>query len=284
MLTPQEVSDHAFMKATFGGYNMNAVDEFLDELTDDYTALYKENAALKAKMKVLVDKVEEYRATEDSMRSALLAAQKMATSMVSEAEERKETLLADAEMEARAKIGALHDEIVDEQKRLNAVKAATREFSERTRAVCEAHLRLLEQLPDLTPEPVGQTTGEIRAGDVTADIEALGQKIVASYGRYADNPEKPPEKSEPEAPAASAEPAARQARPPKPGRAAKAKAARVDDRTTTFPTMKINEPQKPPAPEEKLQPGDSPFVEASVGSIKLDDLKFGRNYRADEDE
>ena len=48
MLTPQEVSTHAFSKAVMGGYNMAMVDEFLDELTDDYTALYKENAALKA--------------------------------------------------------------------------------------------------------------------------------------------------------------------------------------------------------------------------------------------
>lgn len=63
MLTPQEVSTHSFAKASFGGYNMAMVDEFLDELTDDYTALYKENAALKAKLKVLVEKVEEYRAT-----------------------------------------------------------------------------------------------------------------------------------------------------------------------------------------------------------------------------
>ena len=58
MLTPQEVSEHAFAKAGFGGYNMAMVDEFLDQLTEDYTTLYKENAALKSKMKVLVDKVE----------------------------------------------------------------------------------------------------------------------------------------------------------------------------------------------------------------------------------
>ena len=78
MLTPQEVSTHVFSKARMGGYNMAMVDEFLDTLTEDYTTLYKENAALKAKLKVLVDKVEEYRATEDSMRATLLTAQKMA--------------------------------------------------------------------------------------------------------------------------------------------------------------------------------------------------------------
>ncbi len=47
---------------------MAMVDEFLDVLTADYTALYKENAALKAKMKVLVEKLEDYRSTEEAMR------------------------------------------------------------------------------------------------------------------------------------------------------------------------------------------------------------------------
>ena len=85
MLTPQEVSEHAFAKASFGGYNMAMVDEFLDVLTADYTTLYKENATLKAKMKVLVDKLEEYRSTEEAMRKALLTAQRIADDMVAEA-------------------------------------------------------------------------------------------------------------------------------------------------------------------------------------------------------
>ena len=58
MLTPQEVSERAFQKASFGGYNMGQVDEFLDVLTGDYSALYSENAVLKSKMKVLVEKVQ----------------------------------------------------------------------------------------------------------------------------------------------------------------------------------------------------------------------------------
>ena len=72
MLTPQEVKSHAFQRASFGGYNMGQVDEFLDILTEDYTALYNDNAVLKSKMKVLVDKVEEYRSTEEAMRKALM--------------------------------------------------------------------------------------------------------------------------------------------------------------------------------------------------------------------
>ena len=93
MMTPQEVAASTFPKATLGGYNMAAVDVFLDKLTEDYTNLYKENAALKSKIKVLVDKMEEYHAMEDTMRSTLLTAQKMANSMISEAEEKRAALL-----------------------------------------------------------------------------------------------------------------------------------------------------------------------------------------------
>ena len=143
MLTPQEVSSRAFAKAVMGGYNMAMVDEFLDELTDDYTALYKENAALKAKMKILVDKVEEYRATEDSMRTALLTAQKMANTMVEEAEAKKSSLLADAEADAKKKIGNLQDEVEHEEQRLANAKAATARFLAQVRDLYEREIAML---------------------------------------------------------------------------------------------------------------------------------------------
>ena len=52
-------------QGVLGGYNMTQVDEFLDVLTEDYSALYSENAVLKSKMKVLVEKVEELRLIKD---------------------------------------------------------------------------------------------------------------------------------------------------------------------------------------------------------------------------
>ena len=109
MFTPQEVSEKVFPKASFGGggYNMASVDEFLDALTEDYTALFKDNVTLKAKLKVLAEKVEEYRSTEEAMRQALLTAQKMAAKLVQEAQTEKEKILSDARAEAQAEIRRL---------------------------------------------------------------------------------------------------------------------------------------------------------------------------------
>lgn len=189
MLTPQEVSNRAFSKAVVGGYNMSMVDEFLDELTADYTALYKENTALKSKMKILVDKVEEYRATEDSMRAALMAAQKMANTMVEEAEKRKAELLANAEEDARRKIASLQLDIVREQARLESAKADTAAFIQQVREVCQRELSALDALPELSdlPElagPAAPAPAEESAVD-SGEIEA---HILASFRSDAAKP------------------------------------------------------------------------------------------------
>ena len=168
MLTPQEVSEHAFAKASFGGYNMAMVDEFLDVLTVDYTTLYKENATLKAKMKVLVDKVEEYRSTEEAMRKALLTAQKMADDMVAQAEAKKAEMLQNAEAEAKARMAELAQGVRDEQLRLTAAQNATAAYVAKLRELYQHEMDYLSGLSQLTapvekPDPVDSAVKDIEA-------------------------------------------------------------------------------------------------------------------------
>ncbi len=96
MFTPQQIEQVAFGKATFGGYNIEDVDAFLEPLTEDYITLYKENALLKSKMRVLVAKLEEYRKNETSMKDAIVNAQKTCDMMVREAEAKCTQMLNDA--------------------------------------------------------------------------------------------------------------------------------------------------------------------------------------------
>ena len=87
MITAQDIREKTFEKARSrgGGYDMTSVDDFLEELADDITASQKENAVLKSKMKVLVDKIEEYRANEEALNMAVLSAQKLAVQIESDA-------------------------------------------------------------------------------------------------------------------------------------------------------------------------------------------------------
>ena len=86
MFTPQQIDQISFGRATFGGYDMQQVDEFLEPLTEDYVTLYKENALLKSKMRVLVGKLEEYRKNEAAMKESVVKAQKAADKMILDAE------------------------------------------------------------------------------------------------------------------------------------------------------------------------------------------------------
>lgn len=102
MFTPQQIEQISFGRSTFGGYDMQQVDEFLEPLTEDYVALYKENALLKSKMRVLVGKLEEYRKNEASMKEAVANAQRTCDKMVHEAEAKCAQMLSSANAAAAA--------------------------------------------------------------------------------------------------------------------------------------------------------------------------------------
>ena len=136
-------------------------------------------AALKAKLKVLAEKVEEYRSTEEAMRQALLTAQKMAAKLVQEAQTEKEKILADAQVEAQAEIHRLDDERRAAEKELQAAQEKTAAFIRRSEELCQAQSAFLQSLPELdfVPEQPESPAAEPQA-DVVSAIE---QDILSKY-------------------------------------------------------------------------------------------------------
>lgn len=150
MLTPQEVSERGFTKVSFGGYNMVQVDEFLDILTGDYTALYSENTALKRKIKVMQDKIDEYRTTEETMRKALLAAQQIAENMVQEGKVKTQKLMDEARQEIEALRKSTLEERHAEEQKLQGVKQVTAHYVEQVRELHRKEKEYLDSLGILT--------------------------------------------------------------------------------------------------------------------------------------
>lgn len=142
MLTPQEIQEKtdSLERAVFGGYSMGAVEELLEPLQKDYAALYKENAVLKSKMKVLVEKMEEYRDQEDNLNRAILTAQKTADEMVSDAERRCAKMTAEAEQRLRQRNEDLQREIQEETDKVNAAKLELQEQAAQERAAIKTKI------------------------------------------------------------------------------------------------------------------------------------------------
>ena len=257
MYTPQEVAEKTFPRSGLtAGYSMAAVDEFLDGLTEDYTALYKENAALKAKLKMLAEKVEEYRATEDAMRSTLLAAQKMAAQMVADAQAEKEKTIADAQAQAEqiladargeADIQArqLQQEIRDSWEKLAAAQNETADFIRRSRELCARQLTFLDSLPERNaPQERGEQENQ-------QDQQPENEAVIL------------PAPEEDAVPVADAEPVP-QEEAPQPEPAAEAQPHEES----------LEESHEEPQEEKKEE--ESPFP--LDFKLNLEDLQFGRNY------
>lgn len=149
MTTAQDIREKTFEKA-FNGYNMSQVDEFLDQIAADMAALAKENATMKSKMRVLVEKVEEYRQTEDSMRLALLSAQKLSSEIEAEAQTKADAIVAEARDSAERLTRRASDGIANEEAKLSEAKKATTKFFEHMRTVCEKQIEFYEKLSRMT--------------------------------------------------------------------------------------------------------------------------------------
>lgn len=168
MLTPQEVTGFTFEKALLGGYDTASVDKFMNQLTQDYTALYRDNSVLKNKMKVLVDKVEEYRTTEDSMHMALLQAEKTAAEIIESAEARRDSIEAETRQqradlmaliqeEAESRRSQIREELAAEEAALLNAKKAVNAYLDKLKTAMSEYSGALEHIYDfvepLPPEP-----------------------------------------------------------------------------------------------------------------------------------
>ena len=198
MFTPKDLQEVAFDKAMFGGYDMQMVDEFLEPLTEDYITLYKENAVLKSKLKILVERMEEYRKNEASMQKALMSAQNSADAIVADAQRKASRILNDAESAARDQ--AVAGAIAAEQQRLDEARSMAQDFIGKVEAEVYRQLKALRNLKELVEEKPAAAPAA-PAAEPEQPVEAIDPELAAVIGSAV-------EEIVSAAPAQSAEPAA----------------------------------------------------------------------------
>lgn len=221
MFTPQQIEEQTFSKAVFGGYDMQQVDDFLEPLTEDYIALYKENSVLKSKMKVLVNKLEEYRAQEADLRSRVANAQTTCDQMIAEAQKKCAAMTQDAE--SAAKTASMEQSLAEETERVNCAKQTARSFIEVVERDIKGHLELLETLKtrDMSaetkyvPQPAASrekpydwkrdepaapapAAESESASDIASEISENLEKLVGPQDKPAAEAEEKPKPSHPE--------------------------------------------------------------------------------------
>ena len=187
MFTPQQIEQVSFSKQTFNGYNIEEVDSFLEPLTEDYITLYKENALLKSKMRILVTKLEEYRNNEASMKDAIANAQTTCDQMVKETEGKCAQMLSDANLAAAENARNARAQIAEENARVEQARqtAATKIAQiEKQLKDCIAALEYIRSTNrPLEPMPQAEPAQEANKPDeATVVADEISHNLAAMIG------------------------------------------------------------------------------------------------------
>ncbi len=169
MRSAEEILSKKFSKALGGGYRPEEVDEFLDEIYTYISDVQKEKQTLSDKLEILAEKINEYREDEESLRSALLSAQKLGDKIVRDSKRQAEEIIREANINAEkvfseAKVQAERDsrELVRIQKEASA-------FRSQLLSAYRTHIEMITKIPtyhddivqpDIRPEPEPATENE----------------------------------------------------------------------------------------------------------------------------
>ena len=148
MITPLDIENKRFGKQKLGGYNVNEVDDFLDELTLEYGKIYKENAELKAQREELDNNVGKYKNIENTLQNTLVMAQKTADEITAVAKQQAEQIIKDAEYQAKTSVDELNTQIFSKQKELEDLKKQIDVYKAKMESLLISQLEILKDIKE----------------------------------------------------------------------------------------------------------------------------------------
>lgn len=166
MLTLNDIINASFRKSGFSGYRTEDVDGFIDRVRESYEELLKrgtqqdeeieklkkDNQQMSEKVKILADKIEEYRAQEDEIKNALISAQKLGDSSVREARHRAEIIVKDANLKSEHIIAGADEKVAEQKSELERLQQTVSDFRSKLLNAYKEHLTLIDALPVHKPE------------------------------------------------------------------------------------------------------------------------------------
>lgn len=144
-LTPMDINNKEFKKG-LRGYNADEVDEFLDQVVENYEELYKENANLKEKLTNSNEKVEYYAKIETTIQNTLLLAQNAAEQAKNSAQKEAELMVKNANETAQKLMDKAHNDVIQINDEYEKVKQEFIKFRAKYRNFMNTQLATFDDL------------------------------------------------------------------------------------------------------------------------------------------
>lgn len=147
MLTPIDIDNKQFSRQ-LKGYNVDEVDDFLDEISADYERAMLMNKNLEDKISELENILQEYKNAEGSLQDTLLIAKQTADNIRQSAEAEANKVLDEAEKVYRDKTGNIDGIIEGKKQELNNIQESINVFKRKSEALLVAQLEILKTFED----------------------------------------------------------------------------------------------------------------------------------------
>lgn len=164
-LTPMDISNKEFKKG-FRGYDVEEVDEFINEIIENYEEIYKENSRLKENLSRVNEKLEHYVKIENTIQNTLLLAQNAAEQAREASQKESDMILKNANEAAKKILDKAHNDVISINDEYEKVKQEFIKFRAKFRNFMNAQTQTFDELEkDLTKnynvsEPVEKIKSE----------------------------------------------------------------------------------------------------------------------------
>lgn len=146
MITPLDIENKKFGKQMMNGYSVEEVDDFLDDLTVDYSKNYKEISELRSKVEELNASLAHYKTIESTLQNTLLMAQETAEEVKNVAKQKAEQIVNDAKARSEKRVNELNQEIIEKQKALEDIKKQFDIYKAKMESLLISQLELLKEV------------------------------------------------------------------------------------------------------------------------------------------
>ena len=146
MITPLDIENKRFAKQMMNGYSVEEVDDFLDELTVDYSKNYKELTELRNKVEELNNSLVQYKAIESTLQNTLVMAQTTAEEVKNVAKQKADQIVEEAKASAQKQVDDLNNEIVLKQKEIDDIKKQFDIYKAKMESLLISQLELLKEV------------------------------------------------------------------------------------------------------------------------------------------
>ena len=148
MITPMDIENKRFSRKMVNGYSVEEVDDFLDELTVDYTKNYKEVTELRTKVTELEQNMAKYKKIEETIQNTLLMAQTTAEEAKKVAHQQAEQIVNEAKSLAQKQVDDLENEIKIKRSELENIKKQFDVYKAKMESLLIAQLEILKEIKD----------------------------------------------------------------------------------------------------------------------------------------